>query len=373
MRSVATRPFLPASVTLLVLVVFGAAEVMGQAPARQDGVEIQGKILTRVYDVGEIVHTTRNYAYTSSLLPPTLMDPRLSHSGAQGGGNLFGGGGSMPSADDAAGRVFTQRMELLIKLLTDTVSPDTWRDNGGNVGTIQSLGHRLVITQTDVNHDRIAQLLEDLRKASPTSRTVTILAEWVLLLPDQVDSVVKRTEQGRLTRQVDPNALAKLGPDLPRHRGRVSCLDGQTVHIASGNGYRTVSEMSPVVGHVAAFDPQVQMLHAGAVLQVTPQMDLEGRTALLDVHSIVSDRREPGRPIRLEVSGERVTPATQPGPSGVTSTTAEIDRLNVVSQQLQTTLRVPLGTPVLAGGMTLEPTADGDRRQLYLIVEVTTE
>lgn len=56
-------------------------------------------------------------------------------------------------------------------------------------------------------------------------------------------------------------------------------------------------------------------------------------------------------------------------------TPVPIDRVNIVAQQLATSLRVPLGVPVLVGGMTF-PDADdrGDAdEQLYLILEVTVD
>lgn len=41
-----------------------------------------------------------------------------------------------------------------------------------------------------------------------------------------------------------------------------------------------------------------------------------------------------------------------------------------LTQQLSTTLRVPLGQPVLVGGMTSDP-SQADSSRLYLIVEAT--
>ena len=56
--------------------------------------------------------------------------------------------------------------------------------------------------------------------------------------------------------------------------------------------------------------------------------------------------------------------------------TAEIsiDRVNMPTQRLETALRVPLGEPVLVGGMTFPESGAADNlgssRQLYLILEV---
>ncbi len=52
-----------------------------------------------------------------------------------------------------------------------------------------------------------------------------------------------------------------------------------------------------------------------------------------------------------------------------------LDRLNLVVQQFMTTLRVPLGQPVLVGGSTLEPiSGEGSpQQQLYLVIEATKQ
>ncbi|MBI3467323.1 MAG: hypothetical protein HY000_30305 [Planctomycetes bacterium] len=47
---------------------------------------------------------------------------------------------------------------------------------------------------------------------------------------------------------------------------------------------------------------------------------------------------------------------------------ASLDRINLTVQQLSTTLRVPIGQPVLVGGMTLHPEQDNGAR-LYLFVQ----
>ena len=52
-----------------------------------------------------------------------------------------------------------------------------------------------------------------------------------------------------------------------------------------------------------------------------------------------------------------------------------VDRVNIVAQQLATSLRVPLGQPVLVGGMTF-PGSQSDEpagHQLYLVIEVTVQ
>ena len=51
----------------------------------------------------------------------------------------------------------------------------------------------------------------------------------------------------------------------------------------------------------------------------------------------------------------------------------KLDRVNVVSQQLATTLRFPFQQPVLVGGLSEQPgtasAANAEKSQLYLVIE----
>lgn len=72
-----------------------------------------------------------------------------------------------------------ERLELLTRLIEDSVSPDTWKDNGGNVGYIRAWGGWLLVGQTWPNQARTARVLETLRRngmrigaPTPTTRAI---------------------------------------------------------------------------------------------------------------------------------------------------------------------------------------------------------
>jgi hypothetical protein len=54
--------------------------------------------------------------------------------------------------------------DALSKMLTDFISSDSWRDNGGNVGSVREMMGLLIITQTPDNHRKIEALLDLLRR-----------------------------------------------------------------------------------------------------------------------------------------------------------------------------------------------------------------
>jgi hypothetical protein len=67
---------------------------------------------------------------------------------------LFGGRGV--SDEDA-------RYDDVIKLITTTVAPESWRDAGGTLGSASVVDGRLIITQTAEHHRQVAHLLDSLR------------------------------------------------------------------------------------------------------------------------------------------------------------------------------------------------------------------
>jgi hypothetical protein len=334
---------------------------------------VREKVVTQVYDVSDIIYGMRNYPFSSALVPPALTESNSSSGGGSGGGGGLFGGAAMPEQQDFGAQARREAIDELTKLLTQVVATDSWVENGGTVGTIRVLGGKLIITQTEATHTRVAQLLKEIKGSSKTARTVTVNARWLRLSPEQVAGIVGKDEKG----SINSDAIKSLPADATVYRGTIRCLDGQTVHLQSGTGRTTVVDLTAVVSdEVAALEPSVRLLHAGLSLQVTPQIDSEGKTALVDVHSIYSDRHPDGEPISVQniaAARSSTTKPTAPGEVGRVDTSAKVDRLEVISQQLQTSLRLRLGQPTLIGGMTLEPIEKGDARQLYLVVDLSVE
>ena len=55
-------------------------------------------------------------------------------------------------------------MEDLKRLVTEAVAPDSWREAGGSVGAVHTSKHKLIVTQTPMNHRQIREILEMLRE-----------------------------------------------------------------------------------------------------------------------------------------------------------------------------------------------------------------
>jgi hypothetical protein len=57
-----------------------------------------------------------------------------------------------------------ERVDAVIKLVTGTVDPDSWHENGGHVGTVKELSGQLIVTQTEANQKAIENLITQTRK-----------------------------------------------------------------------------------------------------------------------------------------------------------------------------------------------------------------
>jgi hypothetical protein len=81
--------------------------------------------------------------------------------------------------------------------------------------------------------------------------------------------------------------------------------------------------------------------------------------------SVVAEWNEPTK-------AQMAYPATRPGASQLQEAHTAIDRLNILRQELRSSLRIPLNQPILVGGMTLEPTREEPQgSQLYLVLQVS--
>jgi hypothetical protein len=75
--------------------------------------------------------------------------------------DLISSASTRPTAEGDAAATESRK-----KLIMTNVATDSWRDNGGTVGTISSFGGKLVVSTTDMVHLEIDRLLDELRRKS---------------------------------------------------------------------------------------------------------------------------------------------------------------------------------------------------------------
>jgi beta-lactamase regulating signal transducer with metallopeptidase domain len=64
---------------------------------------------------------------------------------------------------DLQDKALETKMKSLVRLIVDSVNPDSWRDNGGSVGSILSFESKLIVCQSSRAQEQIAILLEKLK------------------------------------------------------------------------------------------------------------------------------------------------------------------------------------------------------------------
>lgn len=148
--------------------------------------------LTRVYDIRDLIINIPDFT-NAPIFDLTSLSNQNSGGGGYGGGGGVGGGGGFGGGGGGGGssgglfgnsgqnqqqnqqQTGPTRQELvdsIIKLITDTIAPDSWRDAGGSVGAIKELQGQLIVTQTPENQKALVNLLEQLREQRAIQVTV---------------------------------------------------------------------------------------------------------------------------------------------------------------------------------------------------------
>lgn len=67
------------------------------------------------------------------------------------------------SANADPSHTYAEWVDALTRLIEDTIAADSWKDNGGSIGSLREIAGLLVVTQTLENHRQLVVLLEELR------------------------------------------------------------------------------------------------------------------------------------------------------------------------------------------------------------------
>jgi len=399
-----------------------AAQMLGAGPDPFRGQDVP-KLVLKIYRVDDLVPVVPDYPYPGGALPTTqgenvpvhgnvsggavpglmggdgmgmggmamggMAAPGMGGMGGGGmgglgapvGGGMMGAGGAGLGGDGGMAGPGPQgessfppgRPQELAYALSRIVAPETWEGAGGR-GRCQAFGQRLLVLQTPEVHQQIADVLSGITSV----RTLVVDAYWLVLSSPELADLAPEAQKGkpqsaRVT--IDADKLERYVGSAPSFRGRITCLGGQTVHIISGDRRSVVTGAIPVVGSGIGYQPQMSTLNLGVLLQVTPSLLPGEAEALLDVRSTVTHWGG-SDPVRIGGGAPPATETTAEGSVAVPASEASIavDRPNVATQQLATTVRAPLGQAVLVGGLTLQPKlqdAGDESPQIYLIVRVS--
>jgi hypothetical protein len=109
------------------------------------------QLITKVYPVEDLVMEIPNFAG-----PTFNLQNQSNQTSGQGGGggssqSLFSGSGSNTNESLEGNTTKQSRADSLVKLITDTVQPEVWRENGGTAAIRYFNGHIIVTAPRSVH------------------------------------------------------------------------------------------------------------------------------------------------------------------------------------------------------------------------------
>jgi|SRR5580704_2465385 hypothetical protein len=389
-------------------------------PAAAAGTE--ERRITRVYVVDDLTFMPTDYPFHGSLPTTGPFDqgsgtssfssgggPGRGAMGSGGGGGMgggAGGGGGMFSIPEpttppdvlrqfgggsgAAGQAFPlrggrPRAAQLINLIEIIVKGE-WggSEGGGREAPDQCImfAGNLVVRATPEAQQQIDGLLKSLQSGN-AARSVTVEACWIVLDAQKLEALrtppIGTPNDRHFALGLDPKQVSALTQDAAAFRGQITCLNGQTVHLATGQRRVISTRVTPTVGVGAVgYSTSPEVLNIGAVLQLTPIVThaSQHRSAILDLHSVVTQWGKQDDSIK--VTSQSFAGMSEKSSNGtLVHHMASIDRVNLGTQEWSTTVEIPLGEPVLVGAATLTDSADqtataetAKRPQLALVITV---
>ena len=337
---------------LLAAVVFLLPQsAQAQKKAKKTAAEGGGYVLM-IYDVADLVMNVPDYPYPGSRhamrrgggmggmgggmfnVQPEQVSAGVPVLAQYGGG--FGGGGATNQSKSNSGRITLQELQGVILTI---VAPDTWVEIGGE-GHLETLGNSLLVKQTPAVHRQLQDFLKLLRAGSSKNKTVSIDARWLLLNSDDLDRLIRATADG--LPRVDRKMLAEYTRRPSSIRAITNCFTGQLVYLVSGTRRNVITSYIPVVGGSSVgYQPQIEKTNLGTLLEIRATLIPNGNRAVVDLRSTITMPaawRTDGEAFAAQIAQHPLAPA--------------VDRVATETQQLATTLSMPLRQPVLAGGIT---------------------
>lgn len=251
--------------------------------------DIQRQTATSLYPISDLLLVVPDY----DKVPPLDLANVLAAAKQRGDRTPF-----TPKLDtetERLGETRTDRLRKIIETIQMTVDPDSWRDNGGDVGTVSEINGSLFITTTPRNHREIAGLLSKLRdirsmQINFETRFLLVNQAWFEQIGFSLD-VVFNTDSNMVTaaQAVDPSVLPSdffdftQAPPLLRNITGAQTLTGATPPSTDVTGQGTVppNRWSPIgagqnsLGLAQLIAPPTAF--ASQILGAAPALGIAGR------------------------------------------------------------------------------------------------
>ncbi len=367
-------------------------------------------LVTKIYDVADILDQPADHPPVE----PAAQSYAVRSSGMLGGSALSRSSttpqpvlGMFPMcAEPALHSSSATTLQEIMDLIVTTVATTTWLDNGGT-GTISPLGSKLVITNTQDVHREAAATLAKLRAAIRKSFTVSVDLHWLWLDARRRDALFPVKVDGKpgVPRGMTSQRLRQVAGETPHFHARLTCVNGVETVIASGDRRFIIGTAVPVVDGGMGHQPSISVFNIGVATQFRPTIAPDKNSAMLTIRSTIVRQSPESRQVLVRSawpaehipSSDAPKPAMSGGATGASPTAAVPAPLPIVrmkdrpagsgtypidlpvlpTQQLGTTIRVPLGKPVVVGSINFAPQGDAglaaataDPLEVYLIATI---
>lgn len=264
---------------------------------------------TRLYDVSDLCSPVEDADLTETTLRGSSLEP-----------------------DPAEPRP-PYEVDVIVDILRSTVDPPSWECVEG--AEIHSRGHILDIRQSPAVHARIEGRLRQLREYVDAFVAVEIAAV-------EVDAGQATAVESR-ARELEPAEADLLRAGKRLGTARLVCFDGQQVVARNGRERSVLADYDVEIAQSATVGCPVRVsLFEGCAAEVRAILDRAADAAMLQMRLEWTRLAEPIR-----------TLATEHGP---------VDLPELMVSRVQSSIWVPLGVPVVAGGCTV-----GERTCLFLV------
>jgi general secretion pathway protein D len=300
-------------------------------------------VVTRVYDIRD-------------LIGPWGAEPPAEFAGA-GAAGAPAAPASPASTQHASTQPLSARDEgvkLITQLILDTISPDSWKDKGGAVGSIREMSGQLIVTQTPEDQEELERLLAQLRENRGLQ--VVVESRFLNVNPQELHGLSNKLRE-RLIAASGGSAVAEPQQFLSREEirellraaegsrdstmlfaPRVTLFNGQRAYVMLGTGLPYVASVSMSKGGAdgrSAYEPQMKQLQVGLLFDVQATLTADHRATTVLLQPILS---------RLERM------ISEPAPGTPADAQAFVQRPVLTMRQLRTTTTVPDGATLLVGG-----------------------
>jgi general secretion pathway protein D len=373
--------------------------------------DLDKNTLTRVYDIRDLIIDVPDFTNAPDF---SLQSTTEQGQGGRGGGGGGGGRGLFENADQNReeqdeGRTRQEMIDEITQLIRDTVAPESWREAGGNSGSLRELQGQLIVTQTPENQRQLVNLLEQLRETRAIQVTVearflTISRNFLEDIGVDADFVFNIRNNGRRTwspvainqdasfteapttgvpgsiaSNLDLVSAPALGmavtylddfqvnlllraTQASRNSSivtapRVTLFNGQRAYVLVATQRAYISDLNAQVGTgVGIFDPEISTVQSGVLLDVSATVSADRKYVTMTLRPQLAQLLQLAE-FTFQVGGGGTGGANPLDPfgnlfnTGVPTGVVQQPELQIT--EVRTTVSVPDGGTLLLGGQTI--------------------